>query len=252
VTGSRRRLGLRPGIAACLFDLDGVLTDTASVHAAAWRELFDAFLGDRAARTGTAFVPFDPVGDYERYVDGRTRVEGTRTFLASRGITLPLGDPADPPDALTIHGLGNRKNRLMQTRIRAGAVRVFEGSVRYVHAVREVGLRRAVVSSSANTADVLAAAGISSLFEVRIDGIAIVARGLASKPAPDAYLAAAEELGVSAAEAAVFEDATVGVEAAKAGGFGWVVGVDRLGHGDRLRRLGADVVVSDLGDLLEP
>ena len=245
-----RVLGLPDNIRACLFDLDGVITQTASVHAAAWKEMLDAFLKDRAALTGKPFVAFDPVEDYRRYVDGMPRSDGVRTFLASRGIVLPEGAPDDPPLAETIQGLGNRKNELVVELIRTSGVKVFEGSVRYLRAAGEAGLARAVVSSSANTVAVLEAAGLTELFDARVDGVTAVERGLRGKPAPDTFLAAAKDLGVQPAAAAVFEDALAGVEAGRAGGFGFVVGVDRAGQAEELRERGADVVVNDLADLL--
>jgi beta-phosphoglucomutase family hydrolase len=242
---------LPPEILACLFDLDGVLTRTASVHAAAWKEMFDEFLQAWAHRTGEPFVPFDAVEDYDKYVDGKTRADGTRSFLASRSIVLPEGSPDDPPDALTVHGLGNRKNEILLKKLAEHGVEVYEGSIRFVRDVRRVGLRTAVVSSSANTAEVLEAAHIADLFEVRVDGLVAAARGLAGKPAPDTYLAAAEALNVRPEQAAVFEDALAGVAAGRAGGFRLVVGVDRVGQADELRRHGADIVVKDLAELLE-
>ncbi len=244
-------LGLPDDIRACLFDLDGVLTQTATVHAAAWKEMFDAFLEQRAARMGEPFVPFDPVTDYRLYVDGMPRADGVRSFLASRGITLPEGAADDPPGADTVQGLGNRKNELVVRFIRESGVVVYDGSVDYVRAARDAGLARAVVSSSANTLDVLRSAGIEDLFDVRIDGLVAVQRGLPGKPAPDTFLAAAEALGVHPSAAVVFEDALAGVEAGRAGGFGFVVGVDRTGQADALRDRGADVVVGDLSELLE-
>ncbi|MEJ7765257.1 MAG: beta-phosphoglucomutase family hydrolase [Acidimicrobiales bacterium] len=244
-------LGLPDTIRACLFDLDGVITQTASVHAAAWKEMLDAFLEDRAAQAGQPFVPFDPVEDYRRYVDGMPRSDGVRTFLASRGIVLPEGAPDDPLETATIQGLGNRKNELVVELIRTSGVVVFEGSVRYLHAAGEAGLVRAVVSSSANTVAVLEAAGLAELFDARVDGVTAVERGLRGKPAPDTFLAAAEDLGVQPAQAAVFEDALAGVEAGRAGKFGFVVGVDRAGQAEELRDRGADVVVNDLADLLD-
>jgi HAD superfamily hydrolase (TIGR01509 family) len=195
-------------------------------------------------------VPFGSVKDYERYVDGKPRIDGTRSFLASRGIDLPDGGEDDPPDAETNHGLGNRKNQILLHMLAAKGVDVYEGSVRYVRAVRDHGLRRAVVSSSANCREVLEAAHIEDLFEVRIDGIVAERDHLHGKPAPDSYLAAARALGLEPAAAAVFEDALAGVEAGRAGGFGRVVGVDRLGQADALREHGADVVVSDLAELV--
>ena len=244
-------LGLPDNIRACLFDLDGVITQTASVHAAAWKEMLDAFLEDRAAQAGQPFVPFDPVEDYRRYVDGMPRSDGVRTFLAARGIVLAEGAPDDPPETATIRGLGNQKNELVVELIRTRGVVVFEGSVRYLHAAGEAGLVRAVVSSSANTVAVLGAAGLAELFDARVDGVTAVERGLRGKPAPDTFLAAAEDLGVAPAEAAVFEDALAGVEAGRAGKFGFVVGVDRAGQAEELRDRGADVVVNDLADLLD-
>ncbi|MFG2606508.1 beta-phosphoglucomutase family hydrolase [Streptomyces sp. NPDC048514] len=244
-------LGLPAHVRVCLFDLDGVLTQTAKVHAAAWKEMFDDYLRERAAREGTSFVPFDAVEDYDEYVDGRPREDGVRTFLAARGVRLPEGTPQDPPEAETVNGLGTRKNDLVLDRIRQDGVEPYEGSVRYVHAVREAGLRCAVVSSSANCRDVLVAAGIEDLFDERIDGIVARDRRLHGKPAPDTYLEAARGLGVQPDAAAVFEDALAGVEAGRAGRFGVVVGVDRVGQADQLRAHGADVVVRDLAELLE-
>ena len=246
-----QRLGLPSRIRACLFDLDGVLTQTAKVHAAAWKEMFDDFLRERAAQTGEKFVPFDPVADYDTYVDGKPRYDGVRSFLASRGIELPEGDPNDPPSAETVRGLGNRKNELVLALLKRDGVKVYEGSVRYVRAVRDAGLRRAVVSASANCREVLQAAGIEDLFEVRIDGIVVEQQHLKGKPAPDTFLAAAEQLGATPGEAAVFEDALAGVEAGRAGGFGFVVGVDRTGQREALKEHGADTVVSDLAELMD-
>jgi beta-phosphoglucomutase family hydrolase len=244
-------LGLPDGVKACLFDLDGVLTQTAKVHAAAWKTTFDEFLREWAARHDKEFVPFDPVADYDEYVDGKPRYEGVRSFLASRAIELPHGTPDDPPDAQTIDGLGNRKNEIVLKMIREHGVEPYEGSVRYVHAVIEAGLRRAVVSSSTNTRDVLRAAGIDDLFDEVVDGVVAEREHLAGKPAPDTYLAGARAVGVQPPEAAVFEDALAGVEAGRAGGFGIVVGVDRVGQADALRAHGADVVVRDLAELLD-
>jgi beta-phosphoglucomutase family hydrolase len=246
-----RVLGLPDQVRGCLFDLDGVLTKTALVHDAAWQEMFDDFLSGRAKRTGQPFVPFDPVRDYDEYVDGRPRAEGTRDFLASRGIELPEGKPADPPEAETISGLGNRKNELVLRRMRADGVQVYEGSVRYVRAVRDAGLGPAVVTSSANCAEVLAAAGISDLFDVRIDGIVAEREHLRGKPAPDTFLAGARALGLEPAQAAVFDDALAGVEAGRADGFGLVVGVDRVGQAAQLAEHGADIVVADLAELAD-
>jgi beta-phosphoglucomutase family hydrolase len=243
-------LGLPDGTRACLFDLDGVLTDTASVHAAAWKQMFDDFLAARAAREGTAFVPFDPVADYGPYVDGKPRLAGTRAFLESRGIVLAEGGPDDPPGAETVYSLAARKNELVHEKIATIGVTVYEGSVRYLHAAREAGLITAVVSSSANAELVLEVAGLTPLIDHRVDGVVAKERDLPGKPAPDTFLAAAADLGVDRSQAVVFEDALAGVAAGRAGGFGFVVGVDRLGQADALRENGADVVVGDLADLL--
>jgi beta-phosphoglucomutase family hydrolase len=244
-------LGLPDSIHGCLFDLDGVLTKTAKVHDAAWKEMFDGFLRDRAAATGQPFVPFDAVTDYDEYVDGKPRADGARSFLASRGIELPEGGEDDPPDAQTIHGLSNRKNQIVLRRIRADGVEAYEGSVRYVRAARDAGLHRAVVSSSANARDVLVAAGIEDLFEARIDGIVAEREHLRGKPAPDTFLAGARALRLEPKAAVVYEDALAGVAAGRAGGFGYVVGVDRAGQAEALAEHGADVVVTDLAELLD-
>jgi beta-phosphoglucomutase family hydrolase len=241
-------LGLPDGIKACLFDLDGVLTQTAKVHDEAWKQTFDDYLRQR---DGEKFKPFDKVADYDEYVDGLPRYDGVRNFLESRGIELPEGSPDDAPDQETVCGLGNRKNDLVLKLIKEKGVQAYEGSVRYVKAARDAGLHRAVVSSSANCLDVLIAAGIEDLFEARIDGKVAEERHLKGKPAPDTFLAGAKALGFSAAESAVFEDALAGVQAGRAGHFGYVVGVDRVGQADALREHGADVVVKDLAELLE-
>jgi len=243
-------LGLPEAITACLFDMDGVITQTAKVHDAAWKEMFDAFLRDWSASHDQPFVPFDPVADYEQYVDGKPRLEGTASFLESRGIELPLGEESDPPGTPTIWGLGNKKNDLIQQVIERDGVQAYEGSVRYVNAAREAGLRTAIVSSSANTEVVLKAAGVDGLFEVRVDHQVAEAAKLRGKPAPDTFLEAARLLGVPAANATVYEDALAGVAAGRAGHFGFVVGVDRVGQADQLHAHGADVVVKDLADLL--
>jgi beta-phosphoglucomutase family hydrolase len=244
-------LGLPDGIVACLFDLDGVLTQTAKVHAAAWKEMFDDYLRERAERTGETCEPFDSNADYAAYVDGKPRYDGVRSFLESRGIELPQGTPDDPPGAETIAGLGNRKNDLVLALIERDGVEAFEGSVRYVHAVCDAGLRRAVVSSSANCRDVLRAAGLLDLFEEIVDGVVAEREHLRGKPAPDTFLAGARALGAEAAQGVVFEDALAGVQAGRAGEFGYVVGVDRIGQADALREHGADVVVDDLAELLD-
>ena len=243
-------LGLPDAIRVCLFDLDGVLTKTAKVHAAAWKEMFDAYLKERAARTGGQFVPFDPVADYDEYVDGKPRYEGVQSFLEARGIELPRGEPSDPPSAETVDGLGNRKNEIVLRLIHEQGVEPYEGSVKFVRAAKDAGLRRAVVSSSTNCRDVLIAAGIEDLFEVRIDGVVAEREHLRGKPAPDTFLAGARAFGADPADAAVFEDALAGVAAGRAGDFGYVVGVDRVGQSDALREHGADVVVKDLAELL--
>jgi len=242
--------GLPDEVTACLFDMDGVVTQTAVVHAAAWKEMFDEFLRQRAESTGTEFVPFDAHHEYDAYVDGKPRLNGTRAFLESRGIELPEGKPDDPPGTPTIYGLSNRKNDLVLAKLSAGGVKVYEGTVTYIRSVQEKGIATAIVSSSANTKLILDSAGLADLFDVRIDGLIAKERGLRGKPAPDTFLAAARALAVDPAAAAVFEDALAGVEAGRAGGFGCVVGVDRAGQAEALRQHGADVVVSDLADLL--
>jgi beta-phosphoglucomutase family hydrolase len=243
-------LGLPDTVQACLFDLDGVVTKTALVHAAAWKEMFDEFLRQWSEQHGTGFVPFDKVREYDEYVDGKPRLDGTRSFLKARGIDLPEGSPDDPPTAQTINGLSNRKNALVLEMIDKQGVQVYDGSVKYIKAVRAAGLRTAVVSSSANTVQVLRVAGLTDLFDARIDGVVAKERGLAGKPAPDTFLAGAAALGVSAAQAVVFEDALAGVEAGHAGHFGLVVGVNRTGQAAGLAEHGADIVVDDLGELL--
>ena len=239
-------IGLPEAITACLFDLDGVLTSTASQHEAAWRTTFDAFLagwpdGDREPFTHP---------DYLASVDGRPRADGVRTFLASRGIVLPEGTPDDDPDLPTVHGLGNRKNALLLSIIEEQGVEPYPGSVAYVKAAKEAGLAIGVVTSSANGESVLAAAHLDQYVQARVDGIVIARERLAGKPAPDSFLAGARALGVEPARTAVFEDALSGVAAGKAGGFGYIVGVDRADQADALRAKGADIVVTDLADLL--
>ncbi|MDI2131198.1 HAD family hydrolase [Yinghuangia seranimata] len=243
-------LGLPDAIHAFLFDLDGVLTQTAKVHAAAWKDMFDGFLRAEAERTGTPFVPFDTGADYDTYVDGRPRLDGTREFLASRGITLPEGAPDDPPGTRTVQGLSNLKNDTVLRMIREQGVDAYPGSLAYVRRLAELNAPRAVVSSSANCRDVLHAAGFDGMFEVIVDGIVAQQEHLPGKPAPDTFLAAARKLGYEPENAVVFEDALAGVASGRAGGFGRVVGVDRVGQADALRAHGADVVVADLADLL--
>ncbi|MFI1392968.1 beta-phosphoglucomutase family hydrolase [Streptomyces griseoaurantiacus] len=239
-------LGLPDAIQACLFDLDGVVTRTAVVHAAAWKQTFDEYL---RRRDGTDFRPFDKGADYDRYVDGRPRADGVRTFLASRGIHLPEGEPGDPPDRETVHGLGNRKNDLLLELIRTQGVEAYEGTLRYIERARAAGLRTAVVSSSANCRDVLRSIEALHLFDVRVDGVVAAERGLPGKPRPDTFLAAAADLGVAPKAAAVFEDALAGMDAGRSGHFGYLVALDRVGQGDALREHGADIVVKDLVDL---
>lgn len=240
-------LGLPDAVRLCLFDLDGVLTDTAAVHTVAWKAVFDEFLlaRDPASR------PFDAGEDYRRYVDGKPRADGVRSFLQSRGICLPEGDPDDGPAAESVHGLGRRKNDRLLATIERDGVEVFPRSVRYVEAVRAAGLRTAVVSSSANTAQVLEVTGLAPLLDLRVDALVAREHGLAGKPAPDTFRYAAQQLGGSPADAAVFEDALAGVQSGVAGGFAYVVGVDRLGQAAALRSAGADRVVRELDELLE-
>ncbi|MGZ4401650.1 MAG: HAD family hydrolase [Gaiellaceae bacterium] len=234
-------LGLPSGTRACLFDLDGVLTQTAKIHAVAWKEMFDGYLRERSQRTGEPFVPFE-VADYTRYVDGKLRLDGARSFLASRGVMLPEDELQD---------LAKRKDDLMLEILRKKHVETYDGSVRFVRAARKAGLKTAVVSASKHCEEVLESAGIADLFDVRIDGRVAAAEHLAGKPAPDTFLAAAHAVGVDPAEAAVFEDALAGVDAGRAGHFGYVVGVDRVGQSAELRRHGADIVVTDLAAMLE-
>src|SRR3954469_13048728 len=245
-------LKLPEGITTCLFDLDGVLTQTAKIHAQAWKQMFDGFLRERSRRTGEPFHEFDRPTHYDESVDGKPRLDGVQSFLQSRGIELPMGSPSDPPDAETIHGLGTRKNNLVLDLIREQGVQPYEGSVRFAEAARDQGMRRAVVSSSTNCQEVLVAAGIDHLFEERVDGVVAEREGLAGKPAPDTFLHGAKLLGAEPGAAAVFEDAQAGVEAGRAGDFGFVVGVDRTGQAEALKRRGADFVVEDLAELLDP
>ncbi len=235
-------LGLPDGVTACLFDLDGVLTQTAKVHARAWKQMFDEYLEERAKAAGDEFVPFDSGADYNDYVDGKPRYDGVRDFLASRGIELSEKE---------VHELGDRKNDLVLGIIREDGVEAYPGSVEYLKAATEAGLRRAVVSSSTNCKDVIEAAGIDGYLEVRVDGVVAHEEGLDGKPAPDTFLAAAAKLGVEPSAAAVFEDALAGVEAGRAGKFGCVVGVDRVDHAQALAEHGATVVVQDLSELLD-
>ena len=234
-----------------MFDLDGVLTQTAKIHAQAWKQMFDDFLRDWSERTGEPFEPFDRPTDYDEYVDGKPRLDGVHSFLQSRGIDIPMGSPSDAPEEDTVHALGTRKNNLVLDLIEDQGVEPYAGSVTFVERARDQGLRRAVVSSSTNCREVLVAAGIEHLFEVRVDGTVAEREGLAGKPAPDTFLAGARAFDAEPAEAAVFEDAQAGVQAGRAGDFGWVVGVDRTGQAEALRQRGADEVVQDLAELLD-
>jgi beta-phosphoglucomutase family hydrolase len=240
----------RGGYEAVLFDLDGVLTETSTLHAAAWKEMFDAFLQTWASDHGQEFVPFDTEQDYRRYVDGKPRYDGVRNFLESRDIHLPDGTPDDPATALTVCGLGNRKNDLVQSIMHTRGVDAYPGSIRLLKHIREIGLKTAVVSSSKNCKAVIEVAGIADDFDVRVDGWDVEEGGISGKPAPDTFLAAAEKLGVAPAKGVVFEDALAGVQAGHAGHFGLVIGVDRLDQADELRAHGADVVVEDLAELM--
>jgi beta-phosphoglucomutase family hydrolase len=236
---------LPSGVRALLFDVDGVLTDTASVHAKAWKQTFD----DVLQRAGGDQRPFDVRSDYEQYVDGMSRLDGVRTFLHSRDIDLPEGSPDDNPGALTVNGVGRAKNDLVLELIRRDGVKGYDDAAGLVKAAREHGYKTAVVSSSANARAALQSVGLGDSFDAWVDGNRIDADHLKSKPAPDAFLAAAHDLGLEPGQAAVFEDATAGVEAGSKGKFGWVVGVDRVGHADALREHGAQVVVDDLSTI---
>jgi beta-phosphoglucomutase family hydrolase len=239
-------LGLPDAIRACLFDLDGVLTKTATVHFAAWKRTFDEFLAEHEPGS----EPFSQL-DYNRYVDGKHRADGVRGFLASRGITLPEGSPGDPPDAATVQGIATRKNALVLRELEEHGVEIYPGSVDYLRAAKEAGLATAVVTASANGAQVIEAGGFADLIDERIDGVVAARDHLRGKPEPDTFLAGARTLSVPPEEAVVFEDAISGVAAGRAGGFGYVVGVDRVGQADALRDAGADVVVTDLSELRE-
>jgi len=236
---------------AVLFDLDGVLTDTAQIHASSWKRMFDEYLQRRAAKSGEAFRPFDISTDYKLHVDGKPRYDGVRDFLRARGIELSEGAPQDPPDAETVCGLGNRKNDLVNAAIAEGKVVTYPGSVALVRKLREADIKCAVVTSSQNRAAVLEAAGIEDLFDVAVDGNTIIDLGLAGKPAPDSFLQAARALGVPPGRAVVVEDALSGVEAGMHGKFGLVIGVARHGNAEELKQHGAHVVVADLAELLE-
>jgi beta-phosphoglucomutase family hydrolase len=232
-----------------LLDLDGVITDTANLHAACWKRMFDEYLEKRAAKRGEAFRPFDIATDYRLYVDGRPRFDGVREFLASRGIQLPEGSPDDPRQAETVCGLGNRKNDLVNKIIEDEGVEPYEGSVKLILQLRRRGFKIAVVTSSQNCAAVLEAAQLDAFFDISVDGNTILAEDLAGKPAPDTFLIAAKRLDVEPSRSVVIEDAISGVEAGRNGNFGLVIGVARKGNSDELRRHGADLVVNDLGEL---
>lgn len=239
-------------IEAVIFDMDGVLTDTASVHAASWKQLFDDYLAERAARTGEPFEPFDVDADYRPYVDGKPRYDGVRDFLRSRGIELPHGDPDDPPGAESICGLGNRKNQAFLERLEHEGARAFEPAVELVRALRADGVRVAVISASRNMTAVLAAAGLATLFDASVDGVIAAELGLPGKPDPAVFEEAARRLDVPPERTAIIEDAIAGVQAGRAGAFAQVVGVDRTGQAEALREAGADVVVQHLGQLWRP
>ncbi len=242
---------LGTGVDAVIFDTDGVITDTASVHAAAWKRLFDEYLRERAERLGGPFEPFDADEDYRRYVDGKPRYDGVQAFLGSRGVDIPWGDPTDPPDRETVCGLGNLKNGYFLDHLQEFGAVPYPSTVELVRELKARGVRTAVISASRNMREVLASAGVSDLFDVMVDGVAAEELGLAGKPDPAVFEEAAGRLGVEPARAAIVEDALAGVEAGKRGGFGLVIGVDRTGHADELAAAGADVVVGDLGDLGE-
>jgi beta-phosphoglucomutase-like phosphatase (HAD superfamily) len=252
----RRLLGLPSSVVACVFNLDGVLIGSAAVHAAAWAETFDEFVAARAERTHGRFAPFNslapfnPSTDYAKHIHGKTRLEGVRAFLASRGISLPEGDPRDPPGAETVHGLANRKNTALLRRLDEQGVAAITGSKRYLETAREAGIHCAAVSASANTGAILGKAGLLALIEQRVDGNTILAEDLRPRPAPDIPLAACRALGVVPEHAAVFETSPAGVAAARSAGFERVIGVDPTGKGT-LRACGADRVITGLADLLE-
>jgi HAD superfamily hydrolase (TIGR01509 family) len=247
---TRQLLGLPPSVQACIFNLDGVLLESAALHAAAWTQTFDEFIWARTERTGGHFAPFDPRTDYPRHMHAKPRLEGVRAFLASRGISLPEGDPRDPPGTETLRGLAGRKNELLRRRIDERGVRALEGSLAYLDTVREAGMTTAVVSASANTPTILARSGLAPLIDVCIDGNTMTARSLRRKPAPDTLLAACDELGVTPDHAVAFETTAAGVEAARAAGFGALVGIDRFGQAAAMGALGAAPIVPGLGELL--
>lgn len=235
---------------AILSDLDGVITQTARLHAAAWKRLFDDYLCHVAAQTGTVCQPFDLEEDYRLHLDGKPRQDGVRDFLQSRGLTLSLGSPSDSADRDTLYGMGNRKDGYFETALRQTGVAVYRTTVEFLRLAKEAGLKMAVVSSSHHCAEIIEVVGLTTLFEVRIDGHEIDRLHLPGKPAPDAFVEAARRLTVEPRRAIVIEDALSGVRAGRAGGFGLVIGVNRRNQAQALRDLGADVVVDDLGELL--
>jgi beta-phosphoglucomutase family hydrolase len=246
-----RRVINRNQYDAVLFDLDGVITNTANLHAACWKQMFDEYLQKRATQRGEAFRPFDLATDYRLYVDGKPRFDGVRDFLTSRGIQLPEGSPDDPPQLETVGGLGNRKNDLVNGLIEEIGVEPYEGSVQLIHQLRRNGFKIAVVTSSQNCDAVLRAAKLDDVFGVRVDGNVIQAQRLSGKPAPDTFLMAAKLLGVEPKRTVVIEDAISGVEAGSNGKFGLVIGVARQGNAEELKRHGAHLVVNDLGELID-
>jgi beta-phosphoglucomutase family hydrolase len=235
---------------AVLFDLDGVLTDTAKVHAVCWKTVLDEFLQTRALRTSQPFRAFDIGADYNRYVDGKLRQEGTRSFLESRDIELPFGHPESPPDEETVWGLSNRKDKMVQTMLADHGVEVHDDGVALAKHLRKTGIKIGVVSASKNCRAVLESAGIQDLFETRVDGEVAELLGLPSKPAPEKFLEAARQLGVIPERTVVIEDSVSGVQAGRGGGFGLVVGIARKGDADALKENGADIVVTDLMELV--
>ncbi|MFB3115635.1 MAG: HAD family hydrolase [Nitrospirales bacterium] len=235
---------------AVLFDLDGVITATAKLHAACWKKMFDEFLEKHASRRGEPFKPFEIATDYRLYVDGKPRFDGVRDFLQSRNINLPEGTRDDPPKTETVGGLGNRKNDLINEVIDSVGVEVYDGTITLARQIRDEGIKIAVVTSSQNCDVVLKAAKVDDLFVVRVDGNTILEQHLSGKPAPDSYLEGAKRLGVDPQRTVVVEDAISGVQAGRNGKFGLVIGVDRKGNGDELKKNGADVVVKDLGEFL--
>jgi beta-phosphoglucomutase family hydrolase len=238
----------RSRYAAVLFDLDGIITKTAKVHSAAWKALFDEYLRGRAERENERFRPFGD-RDYHQYVDGKPRYEGVKSFLKSRGIEIPFGSPEDGPDRETVCGLGNRKNLIFLGQLEKHGVEQYESTIRLIRRLRSGGFKTAVVSSSKNCVDVLEAANLTDLFDAKSDGLDVAELNLEGKPAPDIYLEAAKRIGVAPARAIVVEDAVSGVQAGKRGKFGWVIGVDRTGKAEELRKNGADIVVKDLAEI---